>query len=189
MERSAANAAQHRRRGRAPNAATAKRLAASRLRSSACQRTDARALPREDDELGVAAGLAAEALVRYHQRGAGYQQLTDPIDASVGIWMRVERLGCRRRRPGVGDRPGLGWLLALRLLVLVGSAPGWRGFEGTVIRFQRMPAPSSVTSMAVKTWVPSGRSGFSITIGMSNIGMKPCRTNIFFSLRLTNTAT
>src|SRR5262249_33475732 len=30
------------------------------------------------------------------------------------------------------------------------------GLVGTVIRFHRIPVPSSVTSIAVKTWVPSG---------------------------------
>ena len=52
-----------------------------------------------------------------------------------------------------------------------------------------MPAPLSVRLMAVKTWVPSGLSGSSIASGMSNSGTLPCRTKIFISLRLTNTAT
>ena len=84
------------------------------------------------------------------------------------------------------DRPGraLNFLLAS-----LGSLGGSDRSFGTVMRFQRMPAPLSVRLMAVKTWVPSGLSGSSIASGMSNSGTLPRRTKIFISLRLTNTAT
>ena len=42
---------------------------------------------------------------------------------------------------------------------------------GTVIRFQRMRVPSSLVPMAVSTCRPSGWSGSSIVIGMSNMGL------------------
>ena len=59
---------------------------------------------------------------------------------------------------------------------------------GNITAFHRMPAPLAMTSIAVKTCVPSGWSGLSIVTGISNSGAKPCRTKIFFSLRLTNMA-
>ena len=59
---------------------------------------------------------------------------------------------------------------------------------GNITAFHRMPAPLAMTSIAVKTCVPSGWSGLSIVTGISNSGARPCRTKIFFSLRLTNMA-
>src|SRR5262249_10729784 len=53
--------------------------------------------------------------------------------------------------------------------------------------FQRSVVLSSLTAKAVKTWVPSGRSGSSNVTGASNTGSKPLRTNSLPSLRLMNT--
>ena len=47
--------------------------------------------------------------------------------------------------------------------------------------------PSSLSSVAVKTCVPSGRSGLRTTAGASNSVLKPWRTNTLPSALLTNT--
>ncbi len=58
---------------------------------------------------------------------------------------------------------------------------------GSDTTFQRKVASSSFIASAVKTWVPSDRSGCSKVTGTSNTGSKPLRTNSLPSLRLTNT--
>src|SRR5215216_6669512 len=52
---------------------------------------------------------------------------------------------------------------------------------------QRIAAPSFWNSIAVKTCVPSGSSGFWILTGTSNSGVKPRRTKSLCNLRLTKT--
>src|SRR6516162_7404813 len=57
---------------------------------------------------------------------------------------------------------------------------------GTVTTSQRTLS-SSLTSSAVNTWVPSGRSGCANVTGELKMGSKPLRTNSLPSLRLMKT--
>ena len=144
-----------------------------------------------DDELGVAAGLAAKAFVRNDQGRTGRQQLGDAVDRLLRDRDAIKRLGGVRRRPWVvRGRPAsaLGVLL-LRLLFFA-----WpRG-----VRRRQLRAWKSRSSACAcrrpdlqrgEGVVPSGLPGLSISIGMSNSGTKAWRTKIRFSLPLMKTAT
>ena len=98
-----------------------------------------------------------------------------------------------RRRLAIGD-----WLFHAFALAmascrrLTGRWPSLRlafgASPGSDTTFQRNVEPSARYSIAVKTCVPSGCSGFSMVIGASNTGAKFCRTKILPSLRLTKIA-
>ena len=98
--------------------------------------------------------------------------------ASAGIWMRASASAAVEGCP-VHDRPGLGRSPLHFAFLLLGS--GGCGSEGNGHQI-----PSACRRrydfQGGENMGASGRSGFSsITIGMSSIGMKPCRTNIFFT--------
>ena len=59
--------------------------------------------------------------------------------------------------------------------------------SGTETTHQRIAIPSSLSSVAVKTWVPSGCAALRIVAGASNSVLKPWRTDTLPSALLTNT--
>src|SRR5262245_58377399 len=79
---------------------------------------------RDNDELSVAPGLRAEAVVGNDQRGARGQDLADPLDRLRRHFDAVERLR------GSRGRFQLRWGRRRRVLLLVASAHGCAGRFG-----------------------------------------------------------
>src|SRR6266516_857539 len=82
-----------------------------------------------------------------------------------------------------GGMVSTAWLPCVRCL------EGGGDFSGIDTTVQRNVSAPFWDLISVNIWVPSDCSGCSILIGISNNGVKPCRTKSLLNLRLTKTET
>ena len=104
----------------------------------------------------------------------------NPLDRLRRQCDPVKRLGCSRSRRH--RRLGLSALAAV--MPSAGAGDVMTVPARMDITVQRIALPSSFNAMAVKIWVPSGRSGSAMITRRSNSSSKPWRTKTRFCFRL-----